>query len=484
MTPTETLTSTCCKAPRLLPMAPRKSLRNRLFRNRFTESGELSFEDVTVAAGVGHTGYGMGAATGDCDGDGDVDLFVSNYGPDALYGNNGDGTFADITRRAGLGDAWFGASGAFFDAEGDGDLDLFLSRYNAFSVAANKDCYGPAGERDYCDPLEYAPLPDKLYLNDGACVFADAASDARVTAAFGAGLGVVAADFNGDGLNDVFVANDRTANQLWMNQSDGTFLDEALFAGAALNADGMAEAGMGATAADFDSDGDLDLFLTHIDGETNTLYVNEGDGLFEDVTDRSGLAHTSVAVTGFGVLWLDVDNDGDLDLFSANGRVRTPYAQPNQLFLNEGGVFRDASAEAGDAATKELVSRGAAFGDIDNDGDIDIVVNNADGPTQLLLNQRGSRAAWLGVAAAEGAAVELEMEGGSRLRRRASTGGGYLSAHDPRVHFGLGTRKPKAVVVRPPRGEPFRRPIDETNVLVDLREPSRVRSERSGESRD
>ncbi len=453
------------------PDGRRRPLRNRLFRNRLAEAEELVFEDVTAEAGVGHAGFAMGAATGDYDADGDIDLFVSNYGPDVLYRNNGDGTFSDATRAARVGDPSFGASAAFFDADGDGDLDLFLTRYNAFSVGANKDCYGPAGERDYCGPLEYAPLPDKLYLNDGKGGFDDATGAAGVTAAFGNGLGVVAADFNRDGRDDVFVANDKTLNQLWINQGGGKFRDEALFAGTALNADGMAEAGMGATAADFDSDGDLDLFLTHIDGETNTLYVNEGDGLFEDATNRFGLGHTSIASTGFGVLWFDADNDGDLDLYAANGRVRSPYPQPNQFFLNDGGVYRDASREAGEGERAALVSRGAAFGDLDNDGDIDIVVNNADGPAQLLLNGLGSRGDWLIVAAAEGSAVELELEDGTVLSRRASSGGGYLSAHDGRVHFGLGKRKAAAVVVRPPHGETKRRRIERVNRIVDVRAP-------------
>ena len=417
---------------------------DRLFRNLLAERGALAFEDVTVEAGLRPTdGFGMGVATGDIDNDGDIDLFVSRFGPDSLYRNNGDGTFADIGGSAGVADPAFGASATFFDYDGDGRLDLFVTRYNGYTPAGNKPCRDEAGERDYCSPLVYPPLPDRLYRNRGDGRFEDVTARAGVDQAFGAGLGVLAEDFDADGRPDLYLANDKSANQLWLNQGDGTFRDEALLAGLAYNVDGMAEAGMGVTAGDYDSDGDPDLFLTHIRAETNTLYRNDGGLLFEDATAAAGLAATSVAATGFGVQWFDADNDGDLDLFAANGAVRRPYAEPNQLFLNTGERFEDASARAGASVTQALVSRGAAFGDIDNDGDIDIVVSNRDAAVQLLLNRTGGRGLVVRLIGREGrdahgARAALLRDGRPPLWRRVGTDGSYLSASDPRLHFGLG----------------------------------------------
>ena len=422
---------------------------DRLFRNRLVEDGAVRFEDVTKIVQITPApGFGMGVATADVDNDGDVDIFVSRFGPDQLLLNNGDGTFS---AAPGEWDENFGASAAFLDYDGDGLLDLFLTRYNGFSVAGNKECRGPGGVRDYCSPLEYPPLPDRLYRNLGEARFRNVTAAAGVDQAFGNGLGVVTADFNGDGWPDIYVANDKTPNQLWLNQQAGTFVDDALLAGAAYNADGMAEAGMGVTAGDYDGDGDFDLFLTHINGETNTLYRNDG-GLFEDVSAVAGLAHTSVAATGFGVQWFDFDNDGDLDLFAVNGEVRRrdgstaafPYDQPNQLFENTGEGFRDVSAQAGEALQQSGVSRGAAFGDIDNDGDVDIVINDANGPARLLLNQAGGERHWLEVRLltngrdAYGARAALIRPGKKPLWRQVGTDGSYLSASDPRLHFGLG----------------------------------------------
>ncbi len=284
-----------------------------------------------------------------------MSISFTRFGPDRLLRNNGDGTFSAV---AGPWDKSFGASAAFLDYDRDGLLDLFVTRYNGFSIQGNKACRGLTGELDYCSPLEYPPLPDRLYRNRGDGRFEDRTEAAGVDQAFGNGLGVVAADFNRDTWVDVYVANDKTPNQLWVNQGDGTFVDDALLAGGAYNADGMAEAGMGVTAGDYDGDGDLDLFLTHIRGETNTLYRNDGDAGFEDVTAAAGLAHSSVAMTGFGVHWFDLDNDSDLDLFAVNGDVRLveksesdfPYDQPNQLFLNTEGRFEDISRPGGRGA--------------------------------------------------------------------------------------------------------------------------------------
>jgi hypothetical protein len=430
---------------------------NRLFRNELIPTGKLRFVDVTDQAGVGGNGaYGMGVAVGDYDNDGHPDILVTNFGRNILYHNNGDGTFTDVTKNAGLEAESFYASAAFLDYDRDGFLDLFITRYNTFTVAGNKKCYSFAGGREYCGPGDYPSLSSKLYHNDGHGHFLDVSQKAGIAASAGNGLGVVCADFNGDGWIDIYVANDKTANHLWINQHDGTFKETGLISGAAYNGDGKALSGMGVTAADFDIDGDEDIFVTNLTGEQNTLYQNDGSGNFEDLTNVYGLGHTTLSSTGFGTSWFDYDNDGRLDLFVASGEVRTidsqrgkafPYRQKNQLYHNEGKVFREVTDRAGPAFQVPGVGRGAAFGDIDNDGDIDIVVTNANGPVQLLLNQVGSRNHWLqallqGVHTnrdAYGAIVILRRKGRPPIRRRVGTDGSYLSAHDPRVHFGLGT---------------------------------------------
>jgi hypothetical protein len=430
---------------------------NRLFRNELIPTGKLRFVDVTEQAGLGGYGaYGMGVAVGDYDNDGHPDIFVSNFGRNSLYHNNGDGTFTDVTDKAGVGEDSFSASAAFVDYDRDGYLDLFVTRYNAFTVQSNKKCYNYAGGREYCGPGDYQSLSSKLYHNDGHGHFVDVTQKAGIGASVGNGLGVVCADFNGDGWMDIYVANDKTPNHLWINQHNGTFKDMALITGAAYNADGKALSGMGVTAGDFDNDGDEDIFVTNLTGEPDTLYQNDGSGNFEDVTNLYGLAHTTFPLTGFGTLWFDYDNDGRLDLFVTNGEVRVidsqpgkpfPYSQTNQLLHNEGKTFRDVTVQAGPAFQVSGVGRGAAFGDIDNDGDIDIVVTDANGPVRLLLNQTSNRNHWIeallrGVRSnrdAYGARVALYRKGRPPLWRRVGTDGSYLSAHDPRVHFGLGT---------------------------------------------
>ena len=319
---------------------------NRLFQNNLVPTGRLSFSDVTRIAGVASSGYGMGAATGDYDGDGDLDLYVTNFGPNVLYRNNGNGTFTDVTREAGVGDPRWSASAAFLDYDRDGDLDLFVTNYVDFTLKGNILCYDAAGGRDYCNPSVYRALPDRLYRNEGNGRFRDVTAPAGIGAKFGRGLGVIGDDFNRDGWPDILVANDGVENQLWMNQKDGTFQDAALSAGIAYNADGAAQAGMGVTADDFDEDGDDDVFISHLVRETHTLFLNEGRGLFHDATIRFGLAVPSYFGTGFGTRWFDYDNDGWLDLFVANGAVTIeenqrgspyPYRQRNQLFHNESG---------------------------------------------------------------------------------------------------------------------------------------------------
>jgi enediyne biosynthesis protein E4 len=451
---------------------------NKLFRNDLVETGRLHFTDVTAKAGVGYEGYGMGVAVGDYDSDGDLDLYLTNFGSNVLYRNNGDGTFTDVTAQAGVDDPRWSTGAAFLDYDHDGDLDLFVVNYLAFTVRGNKKCYNVAGERDYCSPSIEEPLPSRLFRNEGNGRFVDVTEEAGIGSPFGAGLGVACADFNSDGRIDIYVANDGYPNQLWVNKGDGTFKEVGLISGSAVNADGKASAGMGVTVNDFDNDGDEDLFVTNLINETNTLYLNDGNAFFHDATIQYGLARASLPYTGFGTEFFDYDNDGRLDLFVANGAVTIlqslrgteyPFRQINQLFRNE-GKFRELTKEAGPALELSEVSRGAAFGDIDNDGDVDIVVTNNNGPVRLLRNEVGSLQHWIevrlegvrGNPSGLGARVAALRKDQAPLWRRVHTDGSYLSANDFRVHFGLGqSTRLEAVIVEWPAGdrEVWRNPI-------------------------
>ena len=448
---------------------------SRLFRNDLTIGADgrrtLHFTDVTDRAGVGLRAYGMGAAVGDYDNDGNLDLFVTAFGPATLYHNNGDGTFTDVTRRAGIFNAQWSTSAAFVDYDRDGNLDLFVANYVDFTVAANQLCTDSVGARDYCGPRAYHPVAARLYRNNGNGTFTDVTESAGITKAYGAGLGVATGDYNGDGWPDLYVANDATPNQLWINQRNGTFVDEGPLSGAAVNAQGNPEGSMGIASGDVDRDGDEDLFVTNIAGETFAMYINDGRGNFEDARSKWGLALPTAAFTGFGTDFFDYDNDGWLDLFVANGAVNTieaqrgqpsPFRMKNLLFHHTGaGRFEDVSAAAGPAFARAEIGRGAAFGDIDNDGHVDIVITNNNGPVRLLLNQAGRQNHWLQVRAAQpggnrfafGAWIGVERAGTPTLWRRVRTDGSYLSASDVRVHFGLGSSTAiDAVVVQWPDG--------------------------------
>jgi hypothetical protein len=455
------------------PASPSTS---RLFRNDVKSAPggtpQLRFTDVTAAAGIGWRAYGMGAAVADYDNDGDLDLFLTSFGPDALFRNNGNGTFTDVTEQAGVSDPLWSTSAAFLDYDRDGDLDLFVANYLDFTLADNKKCADAVGARDYCSPRSYRPVPDRLYRNQGNGRFSNVTESAGIARADGAGLGVSVGDYNGDGWLDIYVANDATPNQLWINRRDATFVDEGMISGSAVTAAGNPEGSMGIASGDPDADGDEDLFITNIIGETFAFYQNDGRGTFEDLRARWGLARPTAAFTGFGTDWIDYDNDGWLDLFVANGAVNVieslrgqpnPFRMRNQLFRNTGtGTFVETSSAAGAAFERADVGRGAAFGDVDNDGDSDIVVTNNGGAARLLLNQAAAGQHWLQIRLEQpsanrfgmGAWVGVERKGRPTLWRRVKTDGSYLSASDTRVHVGLGaTAAVDAVVVQWPDGE-------------------------------
>ncbi|HEY8548377.1 MAG TPA: CRTAC1 family protein [Vicinamibacterales bacterium] len=469
----------------VLQASPQAAMRSRFFQNRLVEEGRLRFVDVTASTGVSGVPWAMGVAVGDYDNDGDPDMYVTASGSNALFRNEGNGRFVDVTAHAGVDDPRWNAGAAFVDYDADGDLDLFVTAYVDFTEAGNKPCFEPGGQRDYCLPAEFRPLPARLFRNDGDGRFSDVTAASGIGSAAGAGLGVVAFDANADGRLDLYVANDGTPNHLWLNNGDGTFRETGLLSGTAFDVEGRAQAGMGVSAADFDADGDEDLFVTNLIGETNTVYESVGGGRFEDVTARLRLAAGSRRHTGFGTEWFDADNDGLLDLFVTNGGVAIvnalrgrphPYGQPDQLMtLLRDGTYRELAGQPMPGDVPE-VGRGAAFGDLDNDGDVDIVVSNNNGPLRLLLNESARAGRWLsirleGTRAArdgQGALVRFLRRGTTPLIRRARTHGSYLSAHDPRVHVGLGDAALEGIVVewRPRERERFPAPgLDRTIVL-------------------
>jgi hypothetical protein len=432
---------------------------NQLFRNR----GAARFEDVTAASGAGDRGYGMGVAAGDADGDGRTDLYVTNVGPNVLLANRGDGTFADATAAAGVGDPSWSTSAAFLDHDRDGDLDLYVANYVRWSVADEITCYTKPHPEDYCSPNSYdAPAPDTLYRNRGDGTFEDVSFAAGLRAAFGNGLGVVCSDFDGDGWPDVFVANDGMLNQLWHNRRDGTFEDIGVSSGCAVDQDGRKKAGMGTDAADVDFDGDEDLLVVNLSGETDSFYRNDGRH-FSDRTPLVGLAGPSRPFTRFGAGLVDFDLDGYLDLYLANGRVTRspeysgprPFDEPNLLLRGTtAGRFEEVLPRGGTAELLVATSRAAAFGDLDADGGVDVVVVNRDGPAYLLMNRAPRRGDWIAFRVRErngrdalGATLRVKV-GEREVLRTVRSAFSYCAANEPVVRVGLGERTsvPGAVV--------------------------------------
>ena len=483
--------------------SPEKA-RNRLYRNH----GDGTFAEVDEAAGAADAGFGMGCAVGDYDRDGDPDLYVTNFGPNALYRNDG-GVFVATTVEAGVGDTRWGASAVFVDIDNDGWLDLFVTNYMVHPPRSRKPCSDSAGRQEYCGPnTHFPPARDTLYRNQGDGLFVDVTRQAGLGNTFGNGLGVVCGDLNNDGHVDLYVANDATANQLWIGDGAGHFDDRAVEWGAAYNQNGQSEAGMGVQAEDVDGDSQLDLFVTHLSTESNTFYRGLPAGRFEDWTHATGLGPPSLPHTGFGVGFLDADHDGDFDLLVTNGGVRRGrraagvtlpapwdrYAERDQFFehlapaANAGGSagsqapgerglrFTERSNEVGLGAQPPHLGRGLALGDYDNDGDVDALVTACGGQVRLYRNDLPKRGNWLmvephladGGGWAYGATVEVRAAGNT-WRRYLQPAYSYLASNDPRLHFGLGDATRASVVVTWPNGSRVERETD-VNQRLQIRQ--------------
>jgi enediyne biosynthesis protein E4 len=431
---------------------------NRLYRN----NGDGTFADVTEKAGLQGHGYGMGVASGDYDNDGYTDLLVTNLGGNTLYHNNGDGTFTDVTRQAGVGGSGWCTGAAFVDYDRDGRLDIIVSRYVEWDFAANVFCgeHRP-GYRAYCHPDQFKAISCLVFHNNGDGTFSDVSKACGITSSPGKALGVAVNDFDRDGWPDIFVANDSVAEQLFRNNHDGTFSEVALLSGAAYGENGGVFAGMGTDFADYNNDGWPDIFVNALANQKYMLFRNH-KGVFEDVTDSSGVGAITLLHSGWGAKMVDYDNDGWLDLFIAQGHVmdNIELTDPSLRYLegllimkNTQGKFRDVSGQSGAALGVPRAARGAAFGDLDNDGFIDVAVNCNDGQAVILRNQ-GNGNHWLSIhlvgAASNrdgiGSRIRLVTEEGLELFSYVSTSGSYLSASDKRAHFGLGSSKKARLV--------------------------------------
>ncbi len=450
----------------LLPVGTARKGPNRLYKNL----GGHRFRDATEASGLGFAGCCQGIVVGDIDNDGDPDVFLCNYGENVLFLNNGDGSFRDISRDAGIVGFYWSTGGAFLDYDGDGDLDLYVANYGQWKMPDDVQVCGQGDVRTYCIPTLIRPARHILYRNNGDRTFSDVTQAAGVARTDGRGFGVVAADLNDDGRTDLYVANDMAPNFVFLNRGDGTFEDATESSGAGYDARGRTHAGMGVDAEDVNGDGRPDLLVTNYWNEPNSLYMNLGGGMFEDWTPASGMATDSTPWVGWGCALADFDNDGWPDCFVTNGHVdnnlellgyNSPYAHPPLLHRNlEGRGFRLATRGVGPYFDESHVGRGAAFGDLDDDGDIDIVVNHKDGAPALLRNDTRTPHHWLRLSLvgtvsnrdAFGARVEVELVGRT-LHRQRKGGASLESAHDPRLLIGLGSQsEARKVTVRWPSG--------------------------------
>ncbi len=451
-----------------VPGKPRPGTRSALYRN----DGKGRFTDVTKAAGVGNEqGYGMGCTAGDIDNDGDLDLYVTNFGPNVLYRNNGNGTFTEIGKKAGVAYHLWGASAAFADYDSDGFLDLYLTNYNDFTMETPKWCGDPIRKiRAYCHPDAYEGVPDVLYHNNGNGTFTDVTKKAGITERWGRGLGVVWSDLDGDGDLDIYAAKDAVPNALYRNNGDGTFTDVTLESGTGYSEDGRPESGMGTDAGDYDGDGLFDLLSCHLSGEINELYRNLGDLRFEVASYTSGFGEISLPFVCFGTQFFDYDNDTDQDIYCANGHIvdniklfndNLQWAQRDFLFENVGGgKVREVGRDHGAYFSQENVGRGMAVADIDGDGDLDVAVNNNHHPAILLRNDGGNSRHYLRLKLtgtrsnrdAIGARVKVTA-GGKTQVDEVRSGSSYCSQSEMVLHFGLGgATKADKVEIRWPRG--------------------------------
>jgi hypothetical protein len=441
---------------------------NRLYR----QERDGTFHDVTEKAGLSGAAqnrYGMGAAVGDYDNDGLPDLYVTNYGANTLYRNHGDGTFRDVTERAGVAASGWSASAGFFDFDNDGKLDLFVTRYLVWSFEDNRYCgEKKPGYRAYCHPDNFEGTTNVLFRNNGDGTFTDVSAGAGIAAAVGKGLGVAFSDYDRDGFTDVYVANDSVQSFLFRNNGRGTFTELGLLTGVGFNEDGKTFAGMGVDFADYDNDGRPDLVVTDLSNERYRLFRQGGDGSFQDLTHASGVGAASLAFSGWSTRFFDYDHDGWKDLFVAQGHVMDTiektapnlrYLQPPLLLRNEAGRFVRVSP--GEVFQRDWAGRGAALGDLDNDGDTDVVLGNVGQPAVVLRNEGGHERNWLGLRLAGrrsnrdgiGCRVKVVTDGGPAQHLEVNTAAGYLSASDKRLQVGLGAAtSARSVEIRWPSG--------------------------------